>query len=46
MDTEGNSQEGKLEIWNEEGLRWGWGGVVNEDRKDHGFSMGENLRCW
>ena len=25
MDAEGNSQEGKLEIWKEEGLGWGRG---------------------
>ena len=27
MDTEGNSHEGKLEIWKDEGLGWGGGGV-------------------
>ena len=35
MGTEGNSQEGKLEIWKEEGLGW-----VNEGRKDHGVGLG------
>ena len=36
-DTEGNSQEGKLEIWKEVAL--GCGGVY-EGRKDHSFGLG------
>ena len=46
MDAEGNSQEGKLEIWMEEVLGWGLGscggrsGWVDKGRKDHGFEFG------
>ena len=40
MDTEENSQEGKLEIWKEEELGWDWGGGVNVGIKYHSFALG------
>ena len=43
MDTEGNSQEGELEIYKEERLDW-IGAGINEGGKHHWFWIGDDLR--